>query len=60
MLHIYNRIEHTSHKKREKSIWWMPWRKMPKKDVEVCDKPRGADKQALLPVDVRMGKPDRV
>ena len=25
----------------------MPWEYRPMKDVEVCDKPRGADKQAL-------------
>ena len=27
---------------------WMPWRQKAMKDVEVCDKPRGADKQALI------------
>ena len=26
----------------------MPWEKKPMKDVVVCDKPRGADKQALI------------
>ena len=26
----------------------MPWEKWPMKDVVVCDKPRGADKQALI------------
>ncbi len=26
----------------------MPWKYWPKKDVEVCDKPRGAGKQALI------------
>lgn len=27
---------------------WMPWRQKAMKDVEVCDKPRGADKRALI------------
>ena len=27
---------------------WMPWRQKAMKDVEVCEKPRGADKQALI------------
>ncbi len=27
--------------KREKSIWWMPWRIEAMKDVVGCDKPRG-------------------
>ena len=27
---------------------WMPWRQKAMKDVEVCDKPRGAGKQALI------------
>ncbi len=31
-----------------KSAWWMPWHQEPMKDVEICDKPRGADKQALI------------
>ena len=35
----------------------MPWRQMPMKDVGGCEKPRGAADQALLPVDLRMGKP---
>jgi len=26
----------------------MPWEYWPKKDVEACDKPRGAGKQALI------------
>ena len=26
----------------------MPWHQEPMKDVEICDKPRGADKQALI------------
>ena len=26
----------------------MPWYQKPMKDVVVCDKPRGADKQALI------------
>jgi hypothetical protein len=25
-----------------KSLWWMPWRQVPMKDVGHCDKPRGA------------------
>lgn len=35
----------------------MPWRKMPKKDVVVCEKPRGADKQALYPGMSEWGNP---
>ena len=27
---------------------WMPWRQKAMKDVEVCDKPRGAGKRALI------------
>ena len=27
---------------------WMPWHLEPKKDVVICDKPRGADKRALI------------
>jgi hypothetical protein len=34
----------------------MPWRQVPKKDVEHCDKPRGAVCR-LRSEDVRMGKP---
>ncbi len=30
-----------------KSKRWMPWHLEPKKDVAICDKPRGADKRAL-------------
>ena len=31
-----------------KCIWWMPWQLEAMKDVVVCDKPREADKQALI------------
>jgi hypothetical protein len=31
-----------------KRIWWMPWRQQAMKDAVVCDKLRGADKQALI------------
>ena len=31
-----------------KSKRWMPWQLEPKKDVAICDKPRGADKRALI------------
>lgn len=31
-----------------KSQRWMPWRQMPKKDVDGCDKPRGAAYQASI------------
>src|SRR3954463_12078187 len=31
-----------------KSKRWMPWHLEPKKDVVICDKPRGADKRALI------------
>jgi hypothetical protein len=27
---------------------WMPWHLEPKKDVAICDKPRGAGKRALI------------
>ena len=27
---------------------WMPWHLEPKKDVAICDKPREADKRALI------------
>jgi hypothetical protein len=27
--------------KRDKGIWWMPWRVKAMKDVALCDKPRG-------------------
>lgn len=26
----------------------MPWHQEPMKDVEICDKPRGADKRAVI------------
>ena len=29
-------------------MWWMPWRSQAMKDVVVCEKLRGADKQALI------------
>ena len=29
-------------KKATKGVRWMPWRQAPKKDVEHCEKPRGA------------------
>jgi len=35
----------------------MPRRKIPKKDVEICDKLRGADKQALYPKISEWGNP---
>ena len=28
--------------KRNKGIWWMPWRQEAMKDVIGCEKPRGA------------------
>ena len=31
-----------------KRTWWMPWRQQAMKDVVICDKPRGADKRALI------------
>jgi hypothetical protein len=31
-----------------KSKRWMPWHLEPKKDVEICDKPRGADNRAVI------------
>ena len=41
--------------KQIKSIWWMPWRKRPMKDVVGCDKPRVAVKRAMI-----RGFPNRV
>ena len=29
--------------KRNKGIWWMPWRQEAKKDVALCDKFRGVE-----------------
>jgi hypothetical protein len=29
-------------------MWWMPWRLQAMKDVEVCEKLRGVDKQTLI------------
>ena len=31
-----------------KSQRWMPWHLEPKKDVAICDKPRGVDKRTLI------------
>jgi hypothetical protein len=31
-----------------KGKWWMPWRQEAMKDVDGCDKPRGAATQALI------------
>ena len=31
-----------------KRTWRMPWRQQAMKDVVVCDKPRGVDKQTLI------------
>ena len=31
-----------------KGARWMPWHQEPKKDVGICDKPRGADNQAVI------------
>jgi hypothetical protein len=39
-----------------KSLWWMPRRQMPTKDVGHCEKPRGAVYRRRSG-DVRMGKP---
>ena len=27
---------------------WMPWHQEPKKDVGICDKPRGVDNQTVI------------
>ena len=29
--------------KREKGVWWMPWRQEAMKDVALCDKPGGGE-----------------
>jgi hypothetical protein len=42
--------------KREKGVWWMPWRQEAMKDVALCDKPGGGE-STLRSRDVRMGKP---
>ena len=39
-----------------KSAWRMPWRQEPKKDVAICEKPRGAESRHRSG-DVRMGQP---
>lgn len=31
-----------------KSKRWMPWHLEPKKDVAICDKPRGVDKHTVI------------
>jgi len=31
-----------------KGVWWMSWHREATKDVEACDKPRGAGNQALI------------
>ena len=31
-----------------KGTWWMPWHQEPKKDVGICDKPRGVDNQTVI------------
>ena len=31
-----------------KGVWWMPWRQEAMKGVAVCEKLRGADKQAMI------------
>ena len=31
-----------------KGTRWMPWHQEPKKDVGICDKPRGVDNQTLI------------
>ncbi len=31
-----------------KGARWMPWYQEPKKDVGICDKPRGVDNQTLI------------
>ena len=41
----------------KKRIRWMPRRQKAMKDVEVCDKPREADKQALYPGISEWGNP---
>ena len=41
-------IDSNSCSQVSKSKRWMPWHLEPKKDVAICDKPRGADKRALI------------
>ena len=31
-----------------KGTRWMPWHQEPKKDVGICDKPRGVDNQTVI------------
>ena len=40
-------IDSNSCSQVSKSKRWMPWHLEPKKDVAICDKPRGADKRAV-------------
>ena len=42
--------------KKEKGIWWMPWRLEAKKDVALCEKSRG-DESNLWSVNIWMGEP---
>ena len=34
---------HLDRIKREKGVWWMPWRQEAMKDVALCDKSRGGE-----------------
>ena len=40
-----------------KCIRWMPWRQKAMKDVEICEKLRGGDKQPLYPEVSEWGNP---
>ena len=31
-----------------KRVWWMPWQSEAMKDVVICEKVRGVDKQTLI------------
>ena len=47
-LRIAERARASINSQAIKSQWWMPWRQMPMKDVDGCDKPRGAAYQASI------------
>jgi hypothetical protein len=47
-LHSYNELWFLCFLIGNKSIWWMPRLEKATKDVEVCDKLRGGDKQPLI------------
>ena len=45
--------------KAKKSLWRMPRHQEPKKDVQVCENLRGADKEPTEPQESEWGNPPR-